>query len=99
MGNMMSMPHPMHLHGFSFRVTERSGSPTHIKRLAVDGKGRIPTDLGVKDTVLVWPGETVSVAIDFTHSLPGTQKYLLHCHNLEHADAGMMINYAVGGPD
>ncbi len=38
MGNMMSMPHPMHLHGFLFRVTERSGSPAHIKRLAVDSR-------------------------------------------------------------
>jgi suppressor of ftsI/bilirubin oxidase len=55
------------------------------------------SDLGWKDTVLVWPGETVRVAIDFSHDFPGDQTYMVHCHNLEHEDAGMMINYRVTG--
>ena len=62
-----SMPHPMHLHGFRFLVLGRTGSPEQVSRLAVDEKGRTVTDLGFKDTVLVWPGETVKVAIDFSH--------------------------------
>ena len=45
--------------------------------------------------MLVWPGETVRIAIDFTHPYPGDQIYLFHCHNLEHEDQGMMVNHLV----
>jgi suppressor of ftsI/bilirubin oxidase len=93
----VGMPHPIHLHGFSFQVIERLQSPKQILAIAKFGKGRTVTDLGWKDTVLVWPGETVRVVIDFTHDFPGDQIYLVHCHNLEHEDAGMMINYRVTG--
>jgi len=91
----MSMPHPMHIHGFPFQVLERMGSPNQIRRLAVDGNGLLPTDQGWKDTILVWPGEQVKIAIDFSHNFSGEQIYLFHCHNLEHEDQGMMINYKV----
>ena len=91
------MPHPMHLHGFSFQVLERLNSPTQLSASARFGKGRTVSDLGWKDTVLVWPGETVRIAIDFTHDFPGDQTYLFHCHNLEHEDGGMMINFRVQG--
>jgi len=90
-----SMPHPMHVHGFPMRIAAREGSPDAIAALAVDGRGRLPTDLGVKDTVLVWPGETVRALIDFTHPFPGAQTYLVHCHNLEHEDGGMMLGMRV----
>ncbi len=90
-----SMPHPMHLHGFQFQVQERRGSPRQVADLAVGGQGRLATDLGWKDTVLVWPGETVTLAINFTHTFSGEQLYTFHCHNLEHEDAGMMVNYRV----
>lgn len=91
----MSMPHPMHIHGFSFQVVERRNSPAHVRALAKDAQGRQITDLGWKDTVQVWPGETVQIAIDFTHPYPGEQIYLVHCHNLEHEDQGMMVNHLV----
>ena len=91
----IGMPHPMHIHGFSFQVIERIGSPPQIARAARFGRGRVVTDLGWKDTVLVWPGETVRIAIDFTHNYPGDQTYVFHCHNLEHEDGGMMINFRV----
>ena len=91
----IGMPHPMHIHGFSFQVLERIGSPPQLAATARFGKGRTVSDLGWKDTVLVWPGETVRVAIDFAHDFPGDQTYVFHCHNLEHADAGMMINFRV----
>jgi suppressor of ftsI/bilirubin oxidase len=90
-----SMPHPMHLHGFGFRVNAREQSPDFLAQLATDDKGRLPTDLGVKDTVLVWPGESVRVAVDFACTVPGPQDYLLHCHNLEHEDGGMMMRVRV----
>ncbi|WP_099083118.1 multicopper oxidase domain-containing protein [Desulforamulus profundi] len=63
--------------------------------MAVDQLGRLVTDLGWKDTVLVWPGETVRIAIDFSHNFAGEQKLLTHCHVLEHEDQGMMLNYMV----
>ncbi len=91
----LGMPHPMHLHGFSFQVIERLNSPPQVSTTARFGKGRTVSDLGWKDTVLVWPGETVRIAIDFAHDFPGSQTYLFHCHNLEHEDAGMMINFRV----
>jgi len=53
----------------------------------------------VKDTVVVWPNETLWLAVDF--ALPdeaafrGRQRYMFHCHNLEHEDGMMMRNFAV----
>jgi blue copper oxidase len=91
----VGMPHPMHMHGFSFQVIERLNSPTQVSTNARYGEGRTVSDLGWKDTVLVWPGETVRIAVDFTHDFPGSQTYLFHCHNLEHEDGGMMINFRV----
>lgn len=93
--DMVSMPHPMHIHGFQFQVLERMMSPPQIAALSGDAGGRLLTDFGWKDTVLVWPGETVKVAIDFSHPFPGEQGYVFHCHNLEHEDEGMMVNYRV----
>jgi len=90
-----SMPHPTHIHGYQFQVLNRINSPPEINRLRTDNRGRIPTDLGWKDTMLIWPGETVKIAIDFTTRFAGDQKYLFHCHNLEHQDNGMMINLKV----
>jgi blue copper oxidase len=91
-----SMPHAMHLHGFQFRILERETSPEAMAQLAVDDRGRVATDLGSKDTVLVWPGESVRIAIDFRHPFPGPQTWMFHCHNLEHEDGGMMLRMRVG---
>jgi len=90
-----SMPHAMHLHGFPMRVVARETSPDFIAALAVDDRGRLPTDLGAKDTVLVWPGETVRALVDFAHPYLEPQSYLVHCHNLEHEDGGMMLGVRV----
>jgi suppressor of ftsI/bilirubin oxidase len=99
MNDMMSMPHPMHIHGFQFQVLERMVMEGAMENpgmdLAVDEMGRLPTDLGWKDTVLIWPGEKVKIAIDFSHNFQGEQRYVFHCHNLEHEDMGMMVNYRV----
>ena len=95
----ISMPHPMHVHGFGFRVLRRQGTFGAARRLATEPGGRFPTDLGVKDTVLAWPNETLWLALDF--SLPqdagfgGPQRYMFHCHNLEHEDGMMMRNVTV----
>jgi suppressor of ftsI/bilirubin oxidase len=92
-----SMPHPMHIHGFQFRVLERRASPEQVRALAGAHNGLLPQDRGVVDTVHVWPGEAVLVALDFAHAYPGEQDYVFHCHNLEHAEVGMMIRYRVTG--
>jgi FtsP/CotA-like multicopper oxidase with cupredoxin domain len=95
----ISMPHPMHVHGFGFRVLRRQGTFGPARRLATESSGRLPTDLGIKDTVVVWPNETVWLALDFTlpvdAAFRGRQRYMLHCHNLEHEDGMMMLNFAV----
>lgn len=90
-----SAPHSMHLHGFQFRVLERETSPDWLAELAIDAQGRLATDLGFKDTVLVWPGESVRIALDFALPFAGDQIYLVHCHNLEHEDGGMMLRVRV----
>ncbi|MEO9136482.1 MAG: multicopper oxidase domain-containing protein, partial [Casimicrobiaceae bacterium] len=84
----MAMPHPMHIHGVRFRVIERSsGAPADLR----DGL----IDAGYRDTVLVFPGERVRVAVAPTE--PGM--FMYHCHNLEHEDGGMMRNCWFGpGP-
>jgi len=73
--------HPMHVHGALFQVLSRSTSAT------------VPTeDTGWKDTVLVFPHETVRVLVKFdAHD----GAFVLHCHNLEHEDGGMMLNFDV----
>jgi suppressor of ftsI/bilirubin oxidase len=90
-----SMPHAMHLHGFHFEVLERETSPDFVAALAVDERARLPSDLGRKDTLLVWPGESVRVAIRFALPWPAAQTYMFHCHNLEHEDGGMMVGVRV----
>ncbi|MCB0744418.1 MAG: multicopper oxidase family protein, partial [Ignavibacteriae bacterium] len=73
--------HPMHIHGVMFHVYARNGN-TNLD----------PKDKGWKDTVLVNPNETVQVLIKFTDY---SGRYLLHCHNLEHEDDGMMLNIEI----
>ena len=90
-----SMPHAMHAHGVLFRVLERKDSPKQIRALVVASGGRTAQDMGLLDTVLVWPGETVRVLADFVQPYAGTQRYMLHCHNLEHEDQGMMVTFEV----
>jgi len=48
--------------------------------------------MGWKDTVLIWPGETVRIMARFEDY---TGIYMYHCHFLEHEDAGMMGQFQV----
>lgn len=73
--------HPMHVHGVMFQVYSRNGNVNLL-----------PNDKGWKDTVLVNPNETVSILIK---CIDYSGIYLLHCHNLEHEDDGMMINIKI----
>ena len=80
--NTHIMPHPIHVHGVQFQILERIG------------RGPMePRDFGWKDTVVVWGEETVRLIIRFPEN---RGVFVFHCHNLEHEDAGMMINYEIG---
>jgi bilirubin oxidase len=76
-----NIAHPWHVHGVQFRVLDRSTGPLD------------PNDQGLKDTVRVYPGETVRMLMYFDPRLSGT--YMFHCHILEHEDMGMMGQFAV----
>ena len=85
-GAGMAMSHPIHIHGVRFRVIDRRG-------------GDVPADLregllrvGYKDTFGIFAGERVRVQVAPT--LPGL--FMVHCHNLEHEDGGMMRNVMFG---
>jgi FtsP/CotA-like multicopper oxidase with cupredoxin domain len=71
----------MHIHAVQFQVVKRTGGRNRI----------LPHETGWKDTVLVVPGEKVQVIMTFEQR----GKFVFHCHNLEHEDDGMMLNFEV----
>ncbi|MBC7382277.1 MAG: multicopper oxidase domain-containing protein [Bacteroidia bacterium] len=75
-------PHPMHIHGIQFQVLDRIGGRNSL----------IVTENGWKDTVLLMPGEKVRTIMKFSEN---KGKFVLHCHNLEHEDSGMMLQFEV----
>ncbi|MFF8955274.1 multicopper oxidase family protein [Streptomyces sp. NPDC014894] len=76
-----SLHHPVHVHLNHFQVLARNGGAPG------------PYDAGWKDTVDLPPTQSVEVAVRFT-DYDGT--YMLHCHNLEHEDMGMMADFITG---
>lgn len=76
--------HPMHTHEAQWQVLSRNNN-TNLP----------PSDKGWKDTVNLSPGETVEVLVKFADH---KGLYLFHCHNLEHEDDGMMLNFEIIDP-
>lgn len=72
--------HPIHVHLVNFRVLDRYDQNGNLI-------APLPTDFGLKDTVLVGPGETVRIIMKFQ---PFSGDYVWHCHRLEHEDHDMM---------
>ena len=89
--NNSPIPHPMHMHNIQFQVVQRTTPST--SSYATINQGLV--DTGWKDTVLVWPGERVRIAMTFG---PHTGMYMYHCHILEHEDMTMMRNYMIMDP-
>jgi len=89
-GGMMSLPHPIHMHGQQFQVLDRSVNSGGRRAWEAVKDGYV--DGGWKDTVLVMPGERVRVVRRFADF---TGLFLYHCHNLEHEDMGMMRNFEI----
>ena len=79
MRNASMMAHPMHLHGHHFQVVGLDGGPRFSG--------------AVRDTVLVPPSRTVTIAIDADN--PG--RWAFHCHHLYHMASGMMATFAYDG--
>jgi FtsP/CotA-like multicopper oxidase with cupredoxin domain len=90
MGMMMSMAHPIHLHGQSFQVISRTVSGAVLEDYASVREGFV--DSGWKDTVLAMPGERIRLIKPF-QDFKGL--FMYHCHNLEHEDMGMMREFSV----
>ena len=74
--NTTMMAHPMHLHGHHFQV------------VAINGRAR---NGALRDTVLVPPMTSVSVAFDAMNPGDGWAR---HCHHLYHMATGMMTTVA-----
>jgi FtsP/CotA-like multicopper oxidase with cupredoxin domain len=72
--NMSMMAHPMHLHGHHFQV------------VAIDGR---PLAGAVRDTVLLPPMRSVTIAVDAENF----GQWAFHCHHLYHMATGMMSTF------
>ena len=81
--NAGPMIHPFHIHNTQFRVLDRDGQPPAAN------------EAGLKDTVVVNPGELVRVLVKFENYTDEETPYMYHCHILEHEDAGMMGQFTV----
>ncbi|HLO33495.1 MAG TPA: multicopper oxidase family protein [Anaerolineales bacterium] len=90
--NNSPIPHPMHIHNVMFQVVGRNtaGVPSGYSTV---NQGFL--DTGWKDTVIVWPGERVKIAMTFG---PHMGMYMYHCHILEHEDMTMMRNLMIMDP-
>lgn len=82
--------HPVHVHLTNFRVLSRNGRPPFVH------------ERGFKETVNVGRNETVRVLMKWPKVPVGPEpgefvrRYPFHCHNLEHEDHDMMLQFAVG---
>jgi spore coat protein A, manganese oxidase len=90
--NFTADAHPIHLHEVFFEVVNRqrldkkTGLPIQSPVLPA------PTEDGMKDTVIAYPGEVTRVRMTF--GLGG--QYVWHCHIVEHEDNEMMRPYRIG---
>lgn len=75
-----AVPHNFHLHCVQFRVLEKGGLPPD------------PTEAGLKDTVLIWPGQTAVLQATF-NTYRGVFPY--HCHMVDHSAMGMMAQMKI----
>jgi blue copper oxidase len=75
--------HPIHLHAVQFQILARTGGRALL----------IALESGWKDTVLLMPNEKVSLIMTFPLGNKGM--FVFHCHNIEHEDDGMMLNFEI----
>jgi hypothetical protein len=80
--NSTKWSHPLHLHGFFFQVLDDTGAPVR--------------PLAWKDTVDIPFEKTLRLAVRFDDREGVTGAWMLHCHILDHAEAGLMGVVQVG---
>ncbi len=90
MGNMMQMPHPVHIHQVQFNILKRNSENVDQDLWNAVKDGFI--DEGRQDTAYLLPGMYIDLAMRF-EDFKGL--FLYHCHNLEHEDLGMMRNFKI----
>ena len=90
MGNMMQMPHPVHIHQLQFNILNRNSDNVDRNLWNAVKEGFI--DKGRQDTVYLLPGMYMDLVLRF-EDFKGL--FLYHCHNLEHEDMGMMRNFKI----
>jgi blue copper oxidase len=90
MGNMMQMPHPVHIHQLQFNIVNRNTENVDRNLWNAVKDGFI--DEGSQDTVYLLPGMYMDLVLRF-EDFKGL--FLYHCHNLEHEDMGMMRNFKI----
>ena len=86
MFNFTEDAHPIHIHEVQFEVVNREPI----------GGGAVrppePSETGLKDTVISYPGEITRVKARF--GVAG--RFVWHCHIVEHEDNEMMRPYVIG---
>ncbi len=96
--NTTADAHPMHIHEVVFEVVNREGLALDGEevaepiRLSGDPRPPEPWEVGLKDTVIAYPGEVTRVKARF--DTPG--QFVWHCHIVEHEDNEMMRPYRIG---
>ncbi|MFI6010111.1 multicopper oxidase family protein [Streptomyces sp. NPDC051243] len=83
--NSSDNQHVFHVHGLSFTVLSRDGSPPPVQ------------SAGLKDSVLLPSGTTTLIALRFGTDADSRAPYMFHCHVLAHEDHGMMGQFTVVG--
>ena len=83
--NSTKWSHPLHLHGFFFQVLDDNGVPVR--------------PLAWKDTVDIPFEKTVRLAVRFDDRDGVSGAWMLHCHVLDHAEAGLMGSVQVGASE
>ncbi|MEK7643640.1 MAG: multicopper oxidase domain-containing protein [Patescibacteria group bacterium] len=73
--------HPMHMHGHNFTVVAKDGNL--IPKVARE----------TRNTITIQPGETVDILVDANNPGP----WMLHCHHVHHATAGMTTLFQYEG--
>ncbi len=86
--NFTADAHPIHQHLVRFEVISRAPIPGWVPVNPIVQ----PWEIGMKDTVISYPGEITTIRSKF--DVAGL--YVWHCHIVEHEDNEMMRPYFVG---
>ena len=80
--------HPVHIHFEEFRILKRFAIINNeFREVSVT-----PLSRGRKDVTAVEPGEAALIRMNFRDYIG---KYLIHCHNMGHEDAFMMVAWHI----